>query len=146
VTGIAVEPSRSYEQDPPALVRPVLLYSGTCRFCCWAARVVAALDRREQLAILPLADDAADPLFANVAQDERAETWWLVLHDGTPVRGDRGGGIALLVELRLLAPLGRALSALRLSGLVDAADRLVSRHRARLGRFVPERPPLRRYP
>ena len=146
MTGIAVEPSSSYDQLALTLVRPVLLYSGTCRFCCWAARVVAALDRREQLALLPLADEAADPLFAAVPQDERGTTWWLVLKDGTPLRGDRGGGLALLAELRLTAGLSRALRALRMSALVDAADRLVSRYRARLGRFVPDRPALRRYP
>jgi len=46
----------------PRLLRPVLLYSGTWRFCRWAARVVARLDRGEGLALLPLADDEAGRL------------------------------------------------------------------------------------
>jgi predicted DCC family thiol-disulfide oxidoreductase YuxK len=145
VTGVA-EPVSIDEAVPRTLPRTVLLYSGTCRFCCWGARVVARLDRREQLALLPLADEAADPLFAGVADAERRETWWLATRDGTLLRGDRGGGVALFAELRLTAPLGRALRVLRLSPLVDAIDRVVSRYRARLGRFVPERMPLRRYP
>ena len=145
MTGIA-EPLPIQEPVVHTLARPVLLYSGTCRFCRWAARLVATLDRGEQLAFLPLAEEAADPLFVGVAQDERGTTWWLVLHDGSPVRGDQGGGVALLRELKLTAPLGRALGALRLSALVDAADRVVSRYRARLGRFVPDRSVLRRYP
>jgi predicted DCC family thiol-disulfide oxidoreductase YuxK len=139
-------PLRTQDGAALTLARPILLYSGTCRFCCWGARVIAAIDRRGQVALLPLADRAADPLFTAVPQDERRETWWLALRDGTLVRGDRGGGVALLTELRLTALLGRALRALRLSRLVDAADRLVSRYRARLGYFVPDAPGPERFP
>jgi hypothetical protein len=96
--------------------------------------------------LLPLADDEADGLLGAVPEEERGECWWLVLRDGRPVPGDRGGGVALFAEVGLTRPLGRLLRALRLSRLVDASDRLVSRHRARLGRFVPDGRAPRRYP
>jgi hypothetical protein len=104
------------------------------------------IDRRGELALLPLADVMAGDLLGVVAEDERGECWWLVLRDRRPVPGDRGGGVALLAEVRLTRPLGRLLRAFRLSPLVDASDRLVSRHRGRLGRLVPDGPAPRRYP
>ena len=135
-------------EAPTAAVlgRPVVLYSGTCKFCRWAAGLLLRLDRREQLALVPLADEAADSLLAEIPEAERAECWWLVLRDGTPVRGDDGGGVALLAELELTSGLARALRALRLSRLVDAFDKVLARFRPRLGHFVPERPVVRRYP
>jgi hypothetical protein len=48
--------------------------------------------------------------------------------------------------VRLTHPLGHVLRAIRASTLVDALDKLVARHRGRLGRFVPEGPAPRRYP
>lgn len=79
-------------------------------------------------------------------EDERGDCWWLVLRDGTPVPGDGGGGVLLLSELGPLRPLGRVLRAAGASPLVDALDRLVARHRGRLGRYVPDGPVPRRYP
>ncbi len=96
--------------------------------------------------MLPLADPAASGLLASVPEDRRGECWWLVLRDGTPVAGDRGGGVMLLRAVRLTRPLGRVVSGLRLSAAIDAVDRLVARFRKRLGRFVPEGPAPRRYP
>jgi hypothetical protein len=98
------------------------------------------------LALLPLGDEEAGRLLASLPEDARDECWWLVLRDGTPIAGDAGGGVALFGEVRLTRPLGRVLRALRASPLVDAFDRLVARHRSRLGRFVPEGPAPRRYP
>jgi hypothetical protein len=98
------------------------------------------------LALLPLADDEANRLLASVPEGARAECWWLVLRDGTPVAGDSGGGLALFAELRLTRLLGSVLRALRASALIDALDKLVARHRTRLGRLVPEGPAPRRYP
>lgn len=69
-----------------------------------------------------------------------------MLADGTLLRGDSGGGVALLAALSRSRGLGRALAALRLSSLVDALDRVLSRLRKHLGRFVPDGPALRRYP
>jgi hypothetical protein len=85
-------------------------------------------------------------LLALVPGAARDECWWLVLRDGTPVPGDDGGGVTLLAEVRLTRPLGLVLRAVRASALVDALDELVARHRARLGRFVPDGPAPRRYP
>jgi hypothetical protein len=85
-------------------------------------------------------------VLAEIPEEERDECWWLVLRDGTPVPGDRGGGVALLAELRVTRPLGLALRALRLSAAVDALDRLVARHRSRLGKLVPDGHVPRRYP
>jgi hypothetical protein len=81
-----------------------------------------------------------------VPDDERGECWWLVLRDGTPLRGDGGAGVVLLAELRATRPVGGALRRLRLSPAVDAFDRLLSRYRRRLGRLVPDGPAPRRYP
>ena len=69
-----------------------------------------------------------------------------MLRDGTPVPGDGGAGVLLLAEFRLTRPLGRSLRTLHASSLVDAFDKLVARHRGRLGRFVPDGPAPRRYP
>jgi hypothetical protein len=98
------------------------------------------------VALLPLGDPEADRLLASVPEEARGECWWLVLRDGTLVPGDAGGGVALFAELRLTRPFGRLLRALHASVLIDALDRLVARHRAGLGRFVPHGPAPRRFP
>jgi hypothetical protein len=104
------------------------------------------LDRRQELALLPLADEEARRLLASVPEERQGECWWLVLRDGTPVAGDRGGAVRLLAELQLTQPLGRTLRTLRLSAVLDGPDRLLARYRKRLGRFVPDGPAPRRYP
>jgi hypothetical protein len=85
-------------------------------------------------------------LLGDIPETRRDDCWWLVRRDATPVPGDAGGGIALLLELRLTRPLGRFLRAARAETLVDVLDKLVSRHRGRLGRLVPNGPAPRRYP
>ena len=107
---------------------------------------VATLDRGERVALLPLGDDEAAAVLAPIPPEQRGECWWVVLRDGTPVPGDRGGGVVLLAELRLTSPLAKVFGWLRLSGVVDALDRLVARHRGRLGRFVPDGAAPRRFP
>ena len=96
--------------------------------------------------MLPLTDDEADVLLAAVPVEARGECWWLVLRDGTPVPGNKGGGVMLFAEMKLTRPLGLVLRALRLSALVDALDNLLARYRARLGGFVPSGEAPRRYP
>ena len=96
--------------------------------------------------MLPLADEEAQRLLAGVAEERRGECWWLVLRDATLIAGDGGGGVALLVELRLTRPVGRLLQTLRLSPIVDTLDRGLTHARKHLGRFVPEGAALRRYP
>ncbi len=85
-------------------------------------------------------------LLASVPDEKRDECWWLILRDGTPYPGNGGGGVRLLAEIQLTRPLGRVLSLLRLSPLIDVLDGLLARFRKRLGRFVPEGPAPRRYP
>lgn len=76
----------------------------------------------------------------------RDECWWLVLRDGKLIPGDAGGGVALLAEVRLTRPVGRALRALHACALIDTFDKVAARYRSRLGRLVPEGPAPRRYP
>ena len=85
-------------------------------------------------------------MLASVPEEERGQCWWIVLRDGTVVRGDEGGGVLLLEEVHLTGPLGRALRAVRLSPVVDTFDRVLARYRSRLGRIVPDGPAPRRYP
>ena len=96
--------------------------------------------------MLPLADEEAERLLTSVPENARKECCWLVLRDGTPVAGNRGGGVLLLADVRLTRPLGLLFRALRLSPVVDAADNLGARYRKSLGRLVPEGPAPRRYP
>ncbi len=104
------------------------------------------MDRREQIAFLPYTISAETGLLDTVPEEQRPESWWLILPDGTPVSGSRGGGVLLLSEIRLTRPLGRLLSALRLSGLLDALDIFFARQRGKLSRFVPKGPAPCRYP
>lgn len=74
------------------------------------------------------------------------ECWWLVLRDGTPVAGNKGGGVAILSELRLTRPLGLLLRVFRLSNLVDFLDDQLAQRRGTLGHLVPDGEAPRRYP
>lgn len=95
---------------------------------------------------MPLADEDAAQLLAGVPEEARDDCWWLVLRDGAPIPGDGGGAIGLFSEVSRTRPLARLLRALRASSVLDLLDKLVARHRGRLGRFVPEGPAPRRYP
>ena len=65
--------------------------------------------------------------------------------DGSILR--RGpGSVALLEHLGPLRPLGRACRLLRLAPFLGALNAVVSRHRAQLGRVVPDGPAPRRFP
>jgi predicted DCC family thiol-disulfide oxidoreductase YuxK len=102
--------------------RPLLLYDGGCRFCRWAARLVAALDWKRKLAFLPFDDAEALPFLAGIPVDERYTSWHLIRTDGR--RWSRGV----------------------VGGPADAVYTLVASHRDKLGRFVPDRPGPRRPP
>lgn len=128
------------------IARPGLLYSSSCRFCRWAARVVAALDRGEHLALLPLTDEGAGRLLASVPENRRTESWWIVRCDGAPVAGKSGAGMVLLSELWLTRRLGRVPGAIGLSPLIDALDGVFARYRGRLSWLVPDGPAPQRYP
>jgi hypothetical protein len=96
--------------------------------------------------VLPLEEPEAEDFLHDVAPERRDECWWFVLEDGTLVPGDDGGPVAVLVTLRLTRPFGLAARTLRLGPALDALDRLVARHRSRLGRVVPEGSAPRRFP
>ncbi len=104
------------------------------------------MDRREQIALLPYTESAQTGLLASVPEQLRPESWWLILPDGTPVAGSRGGGVLLLSEIRLTRPLGCLLKALHLSGLLDALDIFFARQRSKLSPWVPKGPAPRRFP
>ena len=95
---------------------------------------------------MPLSDDEAARLLADIPEEARGDCWWFVRTDGTPVPGDAGGGVALFEAVRLTHELGTALRTLRADPIVDELDRLVSRHRGTLGRVVPDGPAPHRYP
>jgi predicted DCC family thiol-disulfide oxidoreductase YuxK len=140
------QPDEFQELPRLGLLRPVLLYDGTCKLCRWAARVVVRLDRDEGVALLPLDDEEAGRLLVCVPEDARFGRFWFVLHDGTPIAGDAGGGSALLAEVRLTRPVEHVLGAVHASAIVDALDKVIARHRQRLGHLVPEGDAPRRYP
>jgi hypothetical protein len=98
------------------------------------------------LALLPFEDLEAAGLLSSIPEETQAVSWWLVLHDGMPIAGDEGGGVALLLELPGTREIGNLLKTLRLSPVVDALDRLVARQRGRLSRIVPDVKAPRRYP
>lgn len=128
----------------PRLRRPVLLYDGGCRFCRFAARLVARLDRRGELAFLPLDDPEAAPLLAGVVEEVRLETWRLASPDGS--LASRGGGaVDLLLALRVTRPAGRLLARVPARRL-DRAYEAIARRRRTLGRLVPDGPGPRRFP
>jgi predicted DCC family thiol-disulfide oxidoreductase YuxK len=130
----------------PLVPRPVLLYSATCRFCRWAARVVTTLDRREQLALLPLATEEAAQLLAAVPESRRTESWWLVRRDGTLVAGKNGGAVVLLTAMPPTSWLASLLMRTGLTPLVNWLEALIARHRGSMSRFVPDGPAPRRFP
>lgn len=108
------------------------------------ARVVAGLDRREELAFLGQHDERAAELLAALPEDERFDTWHLALADGRLV-GYGTGTIELLRALRFTRPLAAVLQRVPARGL-DRAYGLVARNRPRLGRLVPDRPGPTRFP
>jgi hypothetical protein len=81
-----------------------------------------------------------------VPEPRRRECWWLVLRDGTLIRGDEGGAVRLLAEIGWTRALAAALRRGRLSPALDAIDRVMARSRQHIGRFVPDGPAPRRYP
>jgi len=76
-------------------------------------------------------------LLHTVPEDGRGDSWWIVLRDGTPVRGDRSGVLLLLVALWLARPVGRIPRSLRVSSFLGTLDDALAAHRReRLARRV----------
>jgi hypothetical protein len=95
---------------------------------------------------LPYSDPIAATLLEAIPVEQRTETWRLVLRDGRIIPGHPGGGVALMKEVRLMRWLGRLLTALRLSGFIDAVDVYFAHARSWCSRFVPEGKGPWRYP
>jgi len=122
----------------------VLLYDAECRLCRFTARCVARLDRHRELALLPLQDAAAQPLLADLDEDQQLRTWRLAQPDGFMV--GYGAGIPeLLASMRPTRPLGRVLR-LAPERVLEGLYHAIVRNRGSLGRFVPDGPAPRRYP
>lgn len=122
--------------------RPVILYDADCRFCRFSARAVARVDRRDRLAFLPFADEAAGPLLTSLPGDERHASWHLARSDGGVV----SGGAAVSVLLATLGYERLARIAARRETLIERLYRRVAAHRRRFGRVVPDGPAPRRFP
>lgn len=122
----------------------MLLYDGECRLCRFAARCVVRLDRRHELAFLPLQDDAASGLLAALSENERLDTWRIAQPDGS-LTGYGAGVPDLLDAMRLTRPAGRLLGQVP-DGVLEALYRAVARNRGSLGRFVPTGSAPRRFP
>jgi len=122
----------------------VLLYDGECRLCRFTARCVARLDRRQELALLPLQDAVASTLLAALAEGERLDTWRMVRPDGS-LTGYGSGIPDLLETMGLTRPAGRLLRRVP-AGALDALYRVAARNRGALGRLIPDGAAPRRYP
>jgi predicted DCC family thiol-disulfide oxidoreductase YuxK len=122
----------------------VFLYDAECRLCRLAARAVVRLDRDEALAVLPLRDEEAAALLAPLSGEERLASWRFVAPGGE-IAGEGAGVPELLLALRLTRPLGHVVRLVPAKAL-DAAYRLVARHRGRLGQLVPDGQAPRRFP
>jgi predicted DCC family thiol-disulfide oxidoreductase YuxK len=127
------------------LRRPVLLYMHTCPFCSWSARVVAKLDRRERLGLLSMSHPEAQAMLEQFPIEVRYQTWYLVYPDGRFVNPPEAT-MALLDLLSALGPVAWFVRRLRLQGLVWRLEKLASAHREELGKLVPQKGAIQRFP
>jgi predicted DCC family thiol-disulfide oxidoreductase YuxK len=127
------------------LDRPVLFYDGDCRFCRASARMVAALDRKNSLAILPFDDPLAESLLASVPASVRGGSMHIVQPDGWVI----SGGDAL-IELSRVLPGGEILASAAwrndfLRHIFAGGYRFVADHRGQFSHITPDGPgPVRR--
>ena len=89
-------------------------------------------------------DEEAVPLLEPLPEDERFASWHLALSDGSLV-GYGTGGVELLRSMPLTRRAGRLLAAVP-DRLLNTVYALVARHRALLGRLVPDGPAPKRFP
>ena len=124
--------------------RPVLLYDADCRVCRFVARTALRLDRRNELAVVPLQDDEARSFLQQLPTAERLASWRLVRRDRS-LAGYGAGLSELLGSMWLTRALGRAVSVVP-DRVLDTLYEQAARRRGRLGRLVPRGPAPRRYP
>ena len=79
-------------------------------------------------------------------QEDWGQCWWLILSDGTPIPGNRGGGVLLLGEVQMTRNISRLLIAIRLSSFIDGLDRRFAVWRSWMSAFVPDGPAPHRFP
>jgi predicted DCC family thiol-disulfide oxidoreductase YuxK len=130
---------------PKVLTRPVVVYSGTCRFCRWTANIVDRLDRDEVVGMVAHDDPKAEAIMGQISERDWDRSWQLVFPDGRRLMsGD--ATVELLSRLAYTRWLGRALAVLRLTPLVGLIYLTVSWARPYLSRLVPDKPGPRRFP
>jgi predicted DCC family thiol-disulfide oxidoreductase YuxK len=127
------------------LQRPVVLYMHTCPFCSWSARVVAKLDRRNRVGLLSMSHPEAQSMLEQFPIEVRYQTWYLAYPDGRLVRPPEAT-IALLDLLSPLAPIAWLVRRLRLQRVVGRIEKLVSAYRGELGKLVPKKGAIKRFP
>jgi predicted DCC family thiol-disulfide oxidoreductase YuxK len=109
------------------------------------ARVVARLDRDERLAFLSMDAPEGARWLEPLPEELRRTTSLLVLSDGRYMHGAES--LAALSELvPAFRPLSRTMHRFGLERRVDDLERVVAENRAKLGKLVPNVPPVRRYP
>jgi predicted DCC family thiol-disulfide oxidoreductase YuxK len=89
-------------------------------------------------------DLEAAPLLEGLPEEERFETWHLVLRDGS-LLGHGTGGVELLRAMTATRPAAQALEHIP-DAILDRAYAVIARHRSRLGSFVPDVTGPRRFP
>ena len=140
--GRNLRPMESNDRRLPR--RPLLLYEGECPFCRAAARLVARIDRRQELALLPF-DDPEAAGYSGGEDSEFRKHWHLIEPDGRDlIRGD--AGVALLEHLAPLRKAGSLLRRFGLTPLVAAIDLVLDAARPYLSRVTPDGPAPRRPP
>jgi predicted DCC family thiol-disulfide oxidoreductase YuxK len=113
----------------------IVLYDSDCGFCRWAMAWVVRLDRRDELAAVPIQSSLGSELLVDLDPDDRLATAHAIDDDGR-----RSGGaaavevLAVIDPTRVLARLARA-SPRTTNRLYGA----VATRRTSLGRFVGRR-------
>lgn len=133
-------------------MQPLLLYSGGCRVCRWAALQLSRVD--STIGLLPFRDPLAHQLLWNHLDEEKLyQRWWFRDTEGLWWEGNRGG---LAVLLRYLLGFARpTLSEQQWSRFstrhrvwwvrgLNRVDDWVCRMRPKLAPWVPDVPEVRR--
>ncbi len=116
--------------------QPVLVYQGTCRFCCLLTGLILEWDRDHRIRPVALETAEAAELLAGVPVDARGRSWHLFNEQGELFSaGDA------FPELFALLPGGRGLAALSgvRPGLTGQSYAAVAASRGAIGRVLPDR-------
>lgn len=114
----------------------ILFYDAECPACRAFTRLVLAADTERRVRTAPLDSPEADRLLGGLDEKTRKRSYHLVV-DGRVHSAGEGIG-PLLEQVRLLRPLGRLVRGSPAAGRAAAAGyRLLARHRAVIGRWLP---------